>query len=361
MPAHRVALIGFFSSVAGARASLPPGCELVGLCDIRQDLLERCRKEDPSLFITDDFRKIAAMPNCDSVVAWTPNTTHRDIAVASLRGGKHVFIEKPMGINLAQGKEIVEAERASGKYCAVDLEYRVSRFGRAVKEILDSGELGEIRQVDLEHHRGGWLCDTPSGTYRTKKEFSGLMKMEGIHYIDLFRFWLGPIRKVQAFSAPNTLPHYEFPDNVTAMIWFANGALGRYTTSHNKAGYAAGADMQKGPTQNHVLRWILTGTKGVLLADGWTQRIDVLLYDARPAGTNSLKAEFERRIDFSGLANPHDAFHDIAGCRREFMRRMAAGLPPVQRAEDAYRSECIAVAVDEAMSVEGGVVECAEG
>lgn len=360
MGTHRVALIGFFSSVAGARASLPPGCELVGLCDIRQDLLERCRKEDPSIFVTDDFRQIAAMPGCDSVVTFTPNATHRDIAVACLKGGKHVFIEKPMGIDLAQGREILEAERASGRYCAVDLEYRVSRFGTTVKAILDSGELGEIRQIDLEHHRGGWLTDTPSGTYRTKKAFSGMMKMEGIHSLDLFRFWFGGIERIQAFSAPSTLPHYEFPDNVTAMIWFKSGALGRYTASHNKAGYAAGADIRKGPEQNHVLRFLIAGSKGVIVADGWTQRIDIYHYDAKPAGTNSLKPEFERRIDFSGLPHPFEAFHDIAGCRREFLRRMAAGQPPLQRAADAYRSECIAYAVDEAMSLKGGVVECGE-
>lgn len=355
---HRVALIGFFSSVAGARASLPAGCELVALCDIREDLLDRCRKEDPSLFVTNDFRQIAAMQGCDSVVTFTPNATHRDIAVACLRGGKHVFIEKPMGINLAQGREILDAEKAAGKHVAVDLEYRVSAFGREVKRILESGELGTIRQVDLDHHRGGWLCDTPSGTYRTKKEYSGLMKMEGIHYIDLFRHWFGPITKARAYAAPNTLPHYEFPDNATVILWFEGGAMARYTCSHNKASAAAGSDLKKGPEQGHLLKWSIAGDRGVLLIDGWTQRIDVLHYEAKPIGTNSLKAEFNRRIDYSGLANPMSAFHDMAGARSEFMRRMSAGQPPFQRAADAYVSETLAVRIDDALSTSGGEVDC---
>ena len=53
------------------------------------------------------------------------------------------------------------------------------------------------------------------------------------------------------------------------------------------------------------------------------------------------------------------AGHDMGGCRREFVRRMAEGLPPYQSAADAYRSEQIAYALDDCSDVDGGVIDCA--
>lgn len=354
---HRVALIGFFSSVAGARASLPPSCELVGLCDIRADLLAKCRAEAPDLFVTDDFRKIASMPNCDTVVAWTPNDTHRDIAVACLQGGKHVFIEKPMGVTLEQGYEILAAEKASGKYVGVDLELRWGKQAQWIKQIIDAGEIGKIVQVELDHHRGNWLHDSPGGIYRTKKSHSGLMRMEGIHNLDFLRFLSGEIKSVHAFALPNTLLHYEFPDNMTLMIEFESGARGRFTSSHNKVGYIYGND-PRATDLGHSQHLVICGDKGMIRVDGWRHRIDVFHYGAQPAGTNSRRIDFVRSIDFSRLGDPWSATHDISGHRRDFMQRMADGKPPFQRAEDAHRSERLAFAIDAAACPDGRQIDC---
>jgi len=361
MSTHRVAWIGGIHSERSPeklRGNLPANCELVGVCDIREDAIAAIRDHHPDLLATTDFHDIAAMDGCDSVISFTPNETHRDIAVACLEGGKHVFIEKPMGITLEQGREILEAERASGKYVAVDLEFRASRIGRAVKEVIDSGEIGDLVEVECDHHRGGWLDDTPQGRYRTKRRTSGLFKMEGIHMIDLMRFWAGEIERCQVFSSPNVLPHYEFCDNCTVMVDFAEGVRGRFTASHTKVSYSVGNDLDKATDLGHMHRMSVLGTKGGMLIDFWTARVDVLHLVAQPAGTNSLKPEFARRIDFSGLPNPMAAGHDMGGCRSEFLRRMAAGEPPYQSAEDAYRSEQIAYALDDCRDRTGGVIDC---
>jgi predicted dehydrogenase len=358
MTLHRVAWIGGVGSPAQMRGQLPAGCELVGLCDIREETLERARREDPGLLVTNDYREIARMPGCDSVVTFTPNETHRDIAVACLEGGKHVFIEKPMGITLEQGRDILAAEKRSGRTVAVDLEFRASRVGRVVKELIASGELGEIRQVEVDHHRGGWLNDTPQGRYRTQRRTSGFFKMEGIHMLDLLRFWVGEIASCRVFAAPNTLPHYTFPDNYTVMIRFESGAAGRFSGSHNKVGYSAGHDLKEGPRQGHMHRLALAGSRGAVDIDLWRGIVNVFRYVASPAGSDSLKPEFERRIDYSGLPNPMAAGHDMSGCRYEFLRRMAAGEPPYQSAADAFRSERLAYAIDDCADLEGGVIDC---
>ena len=325
---HRVALIGLFGSVQAARASLPPSCELVGLCDIRQDLLDRCKVEDPSILVTNDFRQIAAMPNCDTVVAWTPNDTHRDIAVFCLQGGKHVFIEKPMGMTVEQGREIVAAEKASGKYVGVDLELRWGQQAKWLREIIDSGEIGSVVQVELDHHRGNWLSDSAGGIYRTKKTHSGLMRMEGVHNLDFLRFLHGDIRKIHAFAHPNTLPHYEFPDSMTLMIEFENGVHGRFTSSHNKVGYIYGND-PKAMELGHAHNLVICGDEGMIRVDGWRHRIDIYHYTAHPVGTNSRRIDYNRSIDYSRLADPWSLTHNIAGHRRDFMQRMSEGIDAI--------------------------------
>ncbi|MEX0741636.1 MAG: Gfo/Idh/MocA family oxidoreductase, partial [Phycisphaeraceae bacterium] len=300
------------------------------------------------------FHELAARQDVDSVVTFTPNATHRDIAVAMLDGGKNVFIEKPMGLTLEQGREVLEAEQRSGKYVAVDLEMRALGMGPMLRQIIESGEIGQVVQIDHDHYRGGWLRNTPSGDYRTRRATSGLFKMEAIHHIDLARYLLGEITKVRCFSAPNVLTHYEFPDNVTAFFEFASGAVGRYTTSHTRSGYSTGKDEVKARATGHQKQWNIVGTKGSLWIDGWTQHVNFFHFHADPPGTDSLKPEFVRRLDFSSLPNPHSWFHDIAGHRRLFLERMAEGLPPTQRAADAFRSEIVAHAADDAAQARDG-------
>lgn len=358
MKKHRVGLIGGFRSVAEARAALPPSCELVGLCDIKADVIEACRREAPNVFCATDYREIAALQNCDTVATFTPNNTHRDIAVACLRGGKNVWIEKPMGINLEQGRDILRAEQESGRRVGVDLEVRFSRMtGPEAKKILDSGELGRIVQVEADHHRGGWTCDTPQGDYRVKRATSGMMKMDGIHHVDLFRHWNGEVAAVQSFAAPNALPQYEFPDNLTAILWFANGALGRITTSHTKVAYSLGHDFERSPSLGHICRWAIVGTRGALTMDAWRRVINVYHFEAKPDGTNSLKPELDRQIDLSSL-DPAVAAHDMLGYRNDFLERMAGGRPPYQTAADAFRSEVVAQACDQSAYEGGRKIEC---
>jgi len=355
---HRVAWIGGMASVHGVREQLPPGCELLAACEVRQDKLDQWRAEDPGLTVTEDYRQIAAMDGVDSVISFTPNETHRDIAVACLEGGKNVFIEKPMGVTLEQGRDILEAEQQSGRCVGVDLEFRYSRIGQDVKRIIDSGEIGELLQVDCDHHRGGWLNDSPQGRYRTKRGTSGLFKMEGIHMLDLLRFWAGEVETCWLFNAANALPQYEFADNATVMMRFAGGVQGRMTLSHTRAAYSLGADPARAVKHGHTHKLSAVGSKGALLIDFWAAHIDVLRLSAKPNGTDSLKPEFERRIDYSGLTNPLKAGHDMGGCRMEFLRRMGAGQPPYQPARDAFRSETIAYALDEGVAAEGGVIDC---
>lgn len=355
---HRVGVIGSFESVRSARRFIPEDCELAALCDIRDELLQRCRAEDPDVFCTADYRELARRGDVDTVVTFTPNETHRDIAVAMLEGGKNVFIEKPMGISLQQGREILAAEKASAKYVGVDLEMHVIGMGPEIKAILDSGEIGGVLHVEFDHARGGWLHTTPSGEYRTRKRTGGLMRMEGIHQMNLFRLFAGEITAVQSFCAPNALPHYEIPDNITVMVWFKSGALGRYTLNQTRSPYFPNPCDKRSPDFGHSIRYGITGTRGSLFVDVWRTYIDVYRFETVPNSKGSQSVAFVRRQDYSGRPDPMGWFYeDLDGCRRLFLERMAAGLTPLQRAADAFRSEQVAWAAEKSSFENGQRIE----
>jgi len=355
---HRVGVIGFFSSAASARRFLPESCELTALCDIREDLIARCRQEAPDVFCTSDYRQLARRRDVDSVVTYTPNETHRDIAVAMLEGGKNVFIEKPMGITLRQGRDILAAERKSGKYVAVDLEMHVLGIGPAIKAILDAGEIGDVLHLEFDHHRGCWLHTGPSGVYRTRRRTGGLMRMEGVHEMDLFRLFAGEIAAVQSFCAPNALRHYEIPDNITVIVWFQSGAMGRYTINQTRSAYFKAPFEKRSPQFGHSAIWRITGTKGALDIDIWKTRINIYQFKPVPGGAGSEAPHFVRRIDYSGLEDPMRSFYeDMEGCRRLFLERMAAGLPPLQRAADAFRAEQVAWAAEKSSFERGQKID----
>src|SRR4051794_41748580 len=72
-----------------------PGVELVAVCDLRKDLLETIGRRYPSVKLVTDFGEILADDAIDAVAIATPVSTHHPLALAALRAGKHVFIEKP--------------------------------------------------------------------------------------------------------------------------------------------------------------------------------------------------------------------------------------------------------------------------
>ncbi len=187
------------------------------------------------------------------------------------------------------------------------------------------------------------------------------MRMEGIHQMNNFRLFAGEISAVQSFCAPNALRHYEIPDNITVMVWFESGALGRYTLNQTRSPYYPNGFDERSADYGHFIRFGVTGTRGALQVDVWRTYIDVYRFETVPNSKGSQCVRFVRRQDYSGKPNPMRWFYeDIEGCRRLFMERMAAGLPPLQRAADAYRSEQVAWAAEKSSFEDGRRIEIAE-
>ncbi len=111
--------------------------------------------------------ELLARDDIDAVSVCTYNSQHASCAVPALLAGKHVLLEKPMAITLEQGLEIMDAEKKSGKIVSVGFQPRYGANFRKVKEIIKSGQLGDVYYVQTG---GGRRRGIPGGTFIDKEK-----------------------------------------------------------------------------------------------------------------------------------------------------------------------------------------------
>jgi predicted dehydrogenase len=114
------------------------------VCDVRPARLKLAAARYPGLQVTAEVEQVLADPEVDAVLIATPISSHYLFARAALEAGKQVFVEKPMTANAAQGRELVELAEARGLTLMVGHTFVYSPPVRKVKQIIDSGELGDV-------------------------------------------------------------------------------------------------------------------------------------------------------------------------------------------------------------------------
>jgi predicted dehydrogenase len=124
-----------------------PDSRLTWICDGDAARLERVSASFPNARATGAFEELLADPDLDAVVIATPVPTHADLARQALEAGKHVFVEKPLAQSVADAESVTAAAAASGRVLMVGhlLEYHPGLV--RLKELVDSGELGEIHYI----------------------------------------------------------------------------------------------------------------------------------------------------------------------------------------------------------------------
>ncbi len=123
---------------------------MTALCDLDPDRLAAARSAHPGLDSTDDFAALVARDDVDAVVIATPPSRHHAMALAALRGGKHVWVEKPLALTAADGRELVDAAKRGGHVLFVDETFLYDPLVREMKRIIDAGGLGEVMHLSFE-------------------------------------------------------------------------------------------------------------------------------------------------------------------------------------------------------------------
>jgi len=198
---------------------------LVGVCDTSEPACRSLATELGGLDWTGDLDEMLARDDLDVVSICTPSGTHADLAVKAARAGKHLIVEKPLDITLAQADRIIAAARENGVKLAGIFPYRFRMGACKAKEAIEQGRLGRLVLADAyvkwyrsQDYYRGW-----HGTWAL--DGGGALINQSIHTIDLLQWLAGPVDTVYGHTA--TLGHeMETEDTASAVLTFASGAMG---------------------------------------------------------------------------------------------------------------------------------------
>ena len=175
---------------------------------------------------TTDLGELIARDDVDAVAICTPSGLHAGQALAALRRGKHVVVEKPLALSVAEADAVISEGQRSGRLVATISQRRFEPAIRALRAAVSAGALGRIALVVGEglYHRPQSYYD--SAAWRgTVAMDGGVLMNQAIHMVDLVRWIGGPVVSVAGHIA--TLGHaMEAEDTATVSIRFASGALG---------------------------------------------------------------------------------------------------------------------------------------
>jgi len=127
------------------------GCsefQLRWVCDLDRRHAETALGAYSTVAATSDFGEVLADPQVDAIAIATPAATHFDLASVALKAGKHVLVEKPLAATYAQGSELVARAEQSGLVLMCDHTYCHTSAVTKIREIVHSGELGDLRFYD---------------------------------------------------------------------------------------------------------------------------------------------------------------------------------------------------------------------
>ena len=210
--------LGWFGEIHADTLARMPGIELAALCTRRpQRLDELAERYDVTRRYT-DYRELLADPTIDAVGITTHVNDHRDIAVAALRSGKHVFLEKPMAPTVEDCNQIIQAAQQSN---AVFMVGHICRFDPRVvlaKQAIDEGRLGRIISMHARRNLSKAVGEA------NLDKISALMG-DAVHDADLMLWFTGaaPVSVYAQEIHPGLCEH---PDGAWAMIRFDNEAVG---------------------------------------------------------------------------------------------------------------------------------------
>lgn len=212
-------------------------CKLTAICDIDPKALERQKNTGAELF--SDSRDFFRKAKVDAVIVATPHYSHVPLAIEAMKHGMHVIVEKPIAVQKLDAEKLVEAAakypkiKLSAMFCLRRIQAHIK-----IKQLIDSGELGEIRRIN-------WIITNwfrtqayyNSGTWRAtwSGEGGGVLLNQCPHQLDLMQWFFGMPEKITAKVSLGKYHDIEVEDEVNAILEYPNGATGLFVTSTGEA------------------------------------------------------------------------------------------------------------------------------
>ena len=235
-----------------------PEIELCAVCDLKEDRLDYARElAGEALPIFKSAEEMMDSGLVDSVLISVPHYDHPKFAMMAMEKGLHVLIEKPAGVYTKQVIEMNEFAKKHDVKFGIMMNQRTNCIYRKMREIVQSGELGEIRRTNwiiTDWYRSQAYYDSGDWRATWSGEGGGVLLNQCPHNLDLWQWICGMPKTVYAHMHYGKWHDIEVEDDVSAYVEYANGATGMFITSTGDC-----------PGTN---RFEITLDKGKLIAEG---------------------------------------------------------------------------------------------
>ena len=229
---HGIGIVGTgaIAEMQAAAIAAVPGARLVAVTDVVPERAAafagaRGCAAEPSL------DALLARDDIDVVSVCVPSGLHAAVGIQVAAAGKHLIVEKPIDVTLAAADRLIDAADAAGVALTVISQHRFDPGLVELRGLIDDGVLGRLvlGEASTKWYRSQGYYD--SGSWRgTWALDGGSLMNQGIHYVDLLRWVMGPVIEVSAICA--TLDHQvEAEDTALAVVRFSSGAVGTIVSS----------------------------------------------------------------------------------------------------------------------------------
>ena len=224
------------------------GISVIAVSDVQESLASKLA-EDLQTSYTSDYHGLLADDRIQAVLIASPPFMHAQMAVDAANAGKHVFSEKPMAPTLEACDAMITAAEDNRVKLTIGLVCRYHATHSAVREIVQSGELGAPACMMVHRIGGPWRSGYSHTPWRLERAKSGGSLMEiNAHEIDFMRWTCGEVTAVYAAGGQYGPDQSDYPDVMLVSLQFANGAVGLLHSSHVSAigGYGGRVDCEGG-------------------------------------------------------------------------------------------------------------------
>jgi len=268
---------GVISSIhADAIASIP-NAALVAVTDIEPERAKALAASHDCA-AEPDLDALLARNDIDVVSVCVPSGIHAEVGIRAAAAGKHLVVEKPIDVTLEAADRLISAARTAGVIMTVISQHRFDQGLLELRDLLDAGQLGRLvlGEASTKWYRSQGYYDSAAwrGTWALD---GGSLMNQGIHYLDLLLWCMGPVAEVTALFSTQT-HQIEVEDAALAVLRFRSGAVGTLVAS---------TAIFPGFAQ----RLEVSGTGGsVVIEDGEMIRCELSADSAEPGLRGSLNA-----------------------------------------------------------------------
>jgi scyllo-inositol 2-dehydrogenase (NADP+) len=230
-------------------------CNLIGVYDIKEERNELARSR--GIFAYDTYKAVLDDPRVDLLTVAIPNDQHRDVVIQGLNGGKNVICEKPVAMSSAELADMIKAAERNNKIFSVHQNRRWDVDYLAMKQLSESGEIGEVFNIESRIHGSRGI---PSDWRGELAHGGGMLFDWGVHLIDQILMII-PDKITSVYCRFDHITNNEVDDGFKLDLGFENGA---------KAYIEVG-------TYNFIAmpRFYIQGKKGTGIIHDWRQNCKV--------------------------------------------------------------------------------------